>query len=361
MIILPFLLLIGLVLALDPYNILGVSRDADEKTIKSAYRQLSKQYHPDKNPAKDAHDKFIEVGQAYEILSDPQKKRNFDQFGNADGPGGFGGPGGGGGGFDFGDIFGQFFGGHGGPGGPGGGGGVRRGPDTQVTISMSLKDAFLGKDFGFDVEMNNICTTCLGSGSADGKKHVCDKCGGAGQILITRQMGPMIQRIQTVCDKCKGSGSSIANPCKNCHGKGTERAGRHYNVYISPGTPRNHHHVLEGEGDQSPEFVPGNMNLIFTEDDRESWGFRRIKDNLYRTEVLTAKEAMAGGWSHDIKFFDNETLTLKRAKGVAVMDGEVEVFKGHGMPVLNDEREFGNLFVEYRVVPMGGVATKDEL
>lgn len=357
MIILTLLyLFIGLILALDPYSVLGVPKDADEKTIRSAYRQLSKQYHPDKNPDKSAQEKFIEVGQAYEILGDPQKRQNYDKFGNADGPGGFGG--GGGADFDFGDIFGQFFGGqHGG----GGQRRVQRGPDTEVRLKMSLKDVFMGRDFDIDVEMNNICHSCEGSGSADGKKHTCDKCGGAGQIILTRQMGPMIQRMQTVCDKCQGKGHTIAHPCKHCKGLGTERKQRHYNLFIQPGTPRNHRHVLEGEGDQSPDFVPGNMNLVFEETSEENWGFLRIKDNLYRTEVLTAKEASNGGWSREIRFFDDETVTLKRNKGEAVMDGEIEMIKGHGMPRFNDDHEYGNLYVDYKVIPAWLASTKDEL
>lgn len=347
--------------AIDPYSVLGVPKDADEKSIKTAYRQLSKQYHPDKNLSPEAHDKFIEIGEAYDILNDPQKRRNYDQFGDANGSGGFGGAGGAG--FDFGDMFNQFFQGH--QGGFGGGHQhqrrVQKGPDTQVNVDITLKDLFLGKDLEFDVEMNNICGKCKGSRSADGKRHTCTKCEGRGVIMMRRQMGPIIQQFQSQCDQCGGKGQTIANPCTKCQGQGTERVSRHYNVYISPGSPRNHRHTLEGEGDQNPDFVPGNMNIQFRDVQTENWGFRRIKNHLYRTEVLTSVEANAGGWSLTIPFFDGETVTVKRGKNVPVIDGEVEAIKGHGMPHLDDDHEFGDLFVEYRVIPVGKSGRKDEL
>lgn len=349
-----FYILCGLVAAIDPYKVLGIGKDADEKTIKSAYRRLSKQYHPDKNLAADAHDKFIEIGEAYEILNDPQKKKNYDQFGNPDGQGG------GQGGFDFGDMFNQFF-----QGGAGGGQPRRRrGADTQVSLRLSLKDFFRGRDFGFDVEMNNICTKCTGSGSADGKRHTCTKCGGRGVITVRRQMGPMVQQFQTHCDACGGKGSTIANMCKTCGGGGTERKVRHYDIYIPAGTERNHVHVLEGEGDQNPEWDAGNLNVVFLEDSLNNWGYRRIGDNLYRTEVLSAREAFEGDWIREIPLFDEDTVTIKRGKGQVVIDGQVDVIKGHGMPLLNDDGEFGTLFVQYRVVPVGnggGGSGNDEL
>lgn len=360
MLLLSFLLFcLAFTTALDPYAVLGVPRDADEKTIKSAYKQMSKQYHPDKNLSPEAHDKFIEIGEAYEILNDPQKRQRYDQFGDVNGGEGFGG---GGANFDFGDIFNQFFQGQqGGFGGSGHQRRVQKGPDTQVNVAVPLKDAFLGKDLEFDVEMNNLCKKCKGSRSADGKKHTCSKCQGSGIVMMRRQMGPIIQQFQSQCDQCGGKGHTIAKPCTKCQGQGTERVKRHYSVYISPGTPRNYRHVMEGEGDQSPDFVPGNMNLQFRDTHTENWGFRRLHNNLFRTELLTSKEANSGGWTREIAFFDGETVTVKRNKNVPVIDGEVDVIKGHGMPIFNDEHDFGDLYVEYRVIPSGKSGHKDEL
>lgn len=355
MILLVYLTFIAaLVSALDPYSVLDIPKDADDRTIKSAYRKLSKQYHPDKNSLPDAHDKFIEIGEAYEILTDPTKKQNYDNFGDPNGRQG------GSMNFDFGDAFGQFFGGHRqqhhGP---------KRGPDTTVNLRQPLKDFFNGKDFEFDVEMNNICKTCTGTGLASKKKVTCKKCGGAGFVVVTRQMGPMIQRMQSPCDACNGKGQTIADPCKTCHGQGTQRKLRHYSVYFSPGTPRNHVHVLEGEGDQGPDFEAGNMILQLFEDTSENWGYRRLGDNLYRTEVLTSSEALAGGWKRELRLFDDETVTIRRKKGEVVIDGQVDVVKGHGMPILNDDGEYGDLYVAYKVLPLGKRATdtaaKEEL
>ncbi|GEQ72745.1 hypothetical protein JCM33374_g6433 [Metschnikowia sp. JCM 33374] len=333
---------------IDPYAVLGVARDADEKTIKSQYRQLSKQYHPDKNPDPEAHEKFIEVGEAYGILNDAEKRHNYDQYGDVNGP------------QHQGDPFNQFF--NGGHPGFGGQQQQRRGPDTQVIIHLSLQEFYLGKDADFGVQMQNICETCTGSGSADGKRKKCSKCKGSGVFVQTVNLGFMVQHIQSPCDQCQGSGSVIAKKCKTCGGAGAARAHRQYNVFVQPGTPKNHVHVLEGEGDQNPDWVSGNLNLRMVESQYDNWGFRRIGDNLYRTEVLTAKEATLGGWNREIAFFDDEFIDLKREKGQVVIDGQVDVITGHGMPSMHDHDEHGNLFIEYKVLPVGkGAYEKDEL
>ncbi|OBA23524.1 DnaJ-domain-containing protein [Metschnikowia bicuspidata var. bicuspidata NRRL YB-4993] len=339
---------------LDPYEVLGVPRDADDRTIKSQYRQLSKQYHPDKNPDPEAHERFLQVGEAYGILDDPQKRENYDKYGDPDG--GAGQQGG------FNDIFNQFF--HGGHAGFGGQRQQRqqRGGDTQVVVRLSLQDFYVGKDLEFSVHMLNICAACSGSGSADSKRKTCGKCSGSGMFTQTVQFGPMIQRVQTPCDQCQGSGSTIANKCQACGGARVQKAPRNYSVFVAPGTPKGHTHVLEGEGDQSPDWVPGNLNIRFVEAEHENWGFRRVGDHLYRTEVLTAQEAGAGGWQREIRMFDDEVVTLRRDKGHAVMDGQVDIIKGHGMPHAHDHDEYGHLYVDYKVLPVGAAALeKDEL
>lgn len=345
--------LLWFVAAIDPYNVLGISHDADEKTIKRAYRQLSKRYHPDKNPSPEAHDKFIEIGEAYEILNDPQKKQNFDTTGDPNG-------GGHGGGHHMNDFFNQFF-GHGGF--PGQGQPQKpRGQDVRVNLDVTLEDFYLGKDLRFSLELNNICLGCEGLGSADSETHKCKHCGGSGHTVVTRNFGPMVQRFQAVCEVCQGKGSVIKNPCKTCHGSGQERVIRNYNVFMPAGSPRGFRHVLEKEGDQHPDYIPGNLVLVFAEKSAENWGYRRISDNLYRTEILLAKEAQNGGWRREIDFFDDETVVLERAEGVSVRDGHVDTFKGMGMPSPNDDGQFGNLYVEYRVLNVGKVdKEKDEL
>lgn len=342
------LFLCAFVAAQDYYAILGLDRNADEKAIKLAYRLLSKEYHPDKNPSEEAHAKFIEIGEAYEVLSDSERRANYDRYGS-DGPGPQG---------DFGDMFQQFFGGFG-----GGQPGRRRGDNTQVNIRVPLVDFFRGRDVEFDVDMRNLCAECSGSGSADGKKHSCDKCQGLGFMRVTRQLAPgMVQTFSGPCDACGGKGTKIANACGHCGGHGIEVKTRHYSVYLSPGFSRDATQVLPGEGDQSPDWEPGNLIVSIGEDLGHSWGYRRVGCNLYRTEVLSAHEAAHGGWKRTVPFFDlhDEEIELLRPNGATVVHGETELVSGKGMPVGEDH---GDLYVEYVVVPAGGLGSgeKDEL
>ncbi|KAH3666416.1 hypothetical protein WICMUC_005684 [Wickerhamomyces mucosus] len=349
---------------LDYYKVLGISKSATDKEIKSAYRTQSKKFHPDKNPGDEAaHQKFIEVGEAYEILSDSSKKATYDKYGHEGlkNGGGGGQPGGGFGGFGGGfNPFGDFFG--------GGFGqqqqqrGKPRGHDTDVAIDITLKDFYLGVDFHFSVSMQNICDHCEGTGSADGKSHKCSDCGGSGIKIIKRQLAPgMFQQIQTTCDKCKGKGQTFKHHCKKCHGEAVVKEERSYDIYIEPGTQRNHIHVLNGESDHSPDYDAGNLRINIRESKTNNLGYRRRFNNLYRTQVLSLKEAITGGWSHEIEFFDSDTnITIKREKNQLVQNGEIEIIKGKGMPILDGAEEFGDLIIEYVIIYPGGVSDKEK-
>lgn len=353
------------------YQILGVDKSASDKEIKSAYRQLTLKYHPDKNPGDEAaHDKFIEIGEAYEVLSDATKRKNYDTFGDPNGQPQHN--------FDFGDIFGQFFGGHG---GAGGGGNrqpqVKRGSDANVDVHLSLKDFYRGKLVAFDVVMQNDCSVCDGTGSKDKQRHTCEKCQGTGQIIVQHQLAPgFAQQIRMACDVCGGTGKLVKDACKSCSGQGVVRGPRHYDVHLEKGQVRDSSIRLEGEGDKSPQWVPGDLIVRFREKFNDSWGYRRVRDNLYRTEVLSLKEALQGGWERHIPFLgevdgddeggDDEykEVVLKRAKGESVMDGQVEVVKGYGMPIVTDhdeEDKFGDLYIEYKVVLPGDSKAKESI
>ena len=203
---------------------MGVDRNADAATIKKAYRKLAVKYHPDKNPGdKEAEDKFKELGEAYEALSDPDKRAAYDRYGHQ----AFAGPGGGGrGGFhDPMDIFSQIFGGSFGGGfedifGGGGGrkrGGKQRGSDLRYDLEISLEEAATGVEKELEIERNVPCDSCNASGSkGEGGVKTCASCGGHG--VVARQAGIFIQ--QTTCPECRGAGEKIENPCETCHGEG---------------------------------------------------------------------------------------------------------------------------------------------
>ena len=204
----------------DYYEVLGLSKGASDQEIKKAYRKMAKKYHPDINKEPGAEAKFKEVNEAYEVLSDPQKKATYDQFGHAglDGGQGFGDFG------DFGDIFGSFFGG-----GFGGGSsrrqssGPRKGNDRFMQMRIDFMDAIFGKTESITIDVDEQCDECLGSGAktkADIKS--CSRCGGTGSVT-TQQRTPFgVFQSQSVCPDCNGTGKTIANKCPKCHGKGYE-------------------------------------------------------------------------------------------------------------------------------------------
>lgn len=358
-----FLLLLSSIISLviaagaDYYNILGVGRDADEKEIKNAYRQLSKKYHPDKNPGDEsAQHKFMEISNAYDVLMDSEKRDIYDRYGEDGLKNGAGArrPGGGGGGGGF-DPFGSFFGQQRGP---------PRGSDVQTEIQFDLTDFYNGRDYDFTVSILDICNDCKGTGSADGKQHTCNECKGRGRVLHQRNLGHgMFQRMEVQCPKCRGSGKEIKHKCKTCRGEGAYQQEKPFNVHLSPGSPRNFVEVFEGKGPAQPGIVPGDFKVVLKENPTTNKGYRRVGNNLYRTEALSLKEAMFGGWSRDIEFFDEyePMLKLSRKENVSVQNGEIEIIKGKGMPIVNSNDEFGNLFIEYLVVmPLGSKYLKKD-
>lgn len=350
------ILLVPFTLAQDYYAILGLSKDSSEKDIKSSYRQLSKKFHPDKNPGDDeAHHKFIEIGEAYEVLSDPEKRKIFDQYG-ADalkngGPGGPGGPGGGGFHDPF-DIFEQMF--NRGGGGAGGGFGHMqrpRGHNLKVREELSLKEYYSGATLEFALALNDVCDHCDGTGSADGKVTKCPDCQGRGVVIQVIRMGMMTQQIQQMCGRCSGKGSVIKNHCKVCQGNKVVKKQKPFRVEIPAGAPRQYTETRHGESDKGADFEPGDVFIEFHEKKTNNLGYRRRGQHLYRTEVLSAGEALKGGWLREVEFLDEKKkVKLSRPKNVVVHDGEVERVPGLGMPLPNGKQTFGDLFVQYVVV-----------
>ncbi|WP_300400760.1 molecular chaperone DnaJ [Nocardioides sp.] len=243
----------------DPYDLLGVARDADADTIKKAYRKLARQLHPDVNPDPATQERFKEVSQAYEVLSDPQKRQAFDRGGDPFG-GGFGGAGGQGAGFSFTDIMDAFFGGQGGQGGPGGRGPksrVRRGQDALIRIEIDLAEAAFGVSRELKVDTAVVCTTCHGDGAAPGSQPVpCETCRGVGEVAHVQRSFLGEVRTLRPCAACRGFGSIIPEPCRECSGDGRVRSRRTLTVKIPAGVDTGTRIQLSEQGEVGPGGGP---------------------------------------------------------------------------------------------------------
>ena len=236
----------------DSYEVLGVDRSASEDQIKKAYRQQAKKYHPDLNPGdKTAEEKFKEVNEAYEVLSDSEKKAKYDQFGHAGVDPNFGAGGYGGGSYnvdfgDLGDIFSSFFGGGArtrNPNAP------RRGEDAGATVVISFEEAAFGCKKNINVTRIEKCDTCGGSGAQAGSQpKTCPSCHGTGQINVSQRTPFGVMQSQRVCDQCRGTGKIIEKPCRSCGGKGKVRRTRSEDIKIPAGIDDGQTFVLRGGG-----------------------------------------------------------------------------------------------------------------
>ncbi|UEA17650.1 molecular chaperone DnaJ [Pasteurella canis] len=273
----------------DYYEVLGVERSADEKEIKRAYKKLAMKYHPDRTQGnKELEEKFKEIQEAYEILSDKQKRANYDQYGHAAfEQGGFGA--GGFSGADFGDIFGDMFGDI-----FGGGRGrqrVVRGDDLRYDLEISLEEAVRGTTK--DIQINTLahCDTCDGSGAEKGSKvETCPTCHGAGRVR--RQQGFFVT--EQVCPTCHGSGKKIENPCKTCHGDGRVHKKKNLSVKIPAGVDTGNQLRLSGEGAAGEHGAP-NGDLYVVVHVREHHIFERDGNNLYCEVPISFTMAALGG------------------------------------------------------------------
>ena len=243
----------------DPYELLGVSRDADADTIKKAYRRLARQYHPDVNPDAASKERFSEVSRAYEVLSDPQKRAAYDRGGDPFGGmgAGFGGQGAG---FSFTDIMDAFFGGGGGA-APGGGRGprsrVRRGQDALIRVEIELAEAAFGVARELKVDTAVVCTTCGGEGAAPGSHPVpCETCRGAGEVAHVQRSFLGEVRTLRPCAACRGFGTIIPDPCRECSGDGRVRSRRTLTVKIPAGVDSGTRVQLSEQGEVGPGGGP---------------------------------------------------------------------------------------------------------
>lgn len=272
----------------DYYEVLGVTKSASADEIKKAYRKLSKQYHPDINKEAGADEKFKEIAEAYEVLSDPQKKSRYDQFGHQDpGAGGFGG-GGGFGGFD--DIFSSFFGGGGrrDPNAP------RKGDDLQYRMNISFMDAVFGKETEIEIPKEENCTTCSGTGAKPGSDvTTCGTCGGVGEVnqAVDTPFGRMMNR--TTCRTCRGEGKIIKDKCTTCHGAGKVKVRKKIKVTIPAGVDDGQQLRVSGQGEPGFNGGPsGDLYIVFRVSNHEH--FERDGDDIYYELHITFAQAALG-------------------------------------------------------------------
>lgn len=278
----------------DYYEILGVAKNASQAELKKAYRSLAMKHHPDRNPGDaKAEESFKEAKEAYEVLSDEQKRAAYDQFGHAGvggaAGGGAGGFGGAGGNFSdvFGDIFGDIFGGRGG----GGGSRVHRGADLRYNLDINLEEAVAGTTVKIKVPTLVSCSTCNGTGAKKGSKPVtCSTCAGNGQVRI--QQG--FFSIQQTCPQCRGSGQIISDPCNTCHGEGRVRDHKTLSAKIPAGVDTGDRIRLSGEGEAGENGGPAG-DLYIQINVREHPIFAREDSHLYCEVPVSFVTAALGG------------------------------------------------------------------
>ncbi len=321
----------------DYYEVLGIQKGASEDEIKKAYKKLARKYHPDMNPGdKEAEEKFKEVNEANEVLSDPEKKARYDQFGFAGVDPNYGaGAGGGayGGGFDFGDlgdIFGSFFG--------GGFGGQRRNPNApqrgesiRASVSISFTEAAFGCEKSVTIERSEQCPTCKGSGCAPGTTpEVCPDCHGSGTVQTRRQTPMGVFASNGPCRKCGGTGRLIHQPCSDCRGSGAVRKRRTIKVNIPAGIDHGQTISLRGQGGAGKNGGPAG-DLLITIMVQPHEIFRRDGVDVFCEAPITFTQAALGA-ELEIPTIDGK---VKYSIPEGTQTGTVFRLKGKGVPVLN--------------------------
>ena len=332
----------------DYYEVLGVSKGASKDEIKKAYRKLSKKYHPDINKEEGADEKFKEISEAYEVLSDDNKRANYDQFGHAGAQGGFGSQGFGGGDFSgfsgggFEDIFSSFFGGASrqrDPNAP------RKGDDLQYTMTITFDEAVFGGKKEISIRKDVTCHTCNGEGAKPGtNKKTCSYCNGAGSVSV--EQNTILGRVRTeqVCPKCEGSGQEFEEPCPTCHGKGTENKTVKLEVTIPEGVDNEQQIRLAGEGSPGVNGGPsGDLYVVFRV--KPSEVFKRDGDDIYYDLNISFPQAALGDEVKIPTLNSNVVLTIpagtQTGKQFRLKDKGIKNVHGYG---------HGDLFVNIKVL-----------
>lgn len=333
----------------DYYEVLGVSKDADDAAVKKAYRALAKKYHPDMNPGDaEAEKKFKEASEAYAVLSDAEKRRQYDQFGHAAFEGGAGGAGGFGGfdfnGADFGDIFGDIFGDLFGGGGRRGGranNGSMKGANIRKSIRITFEEAVFGCKKELEVILKDPCTTCGGTGAKPGTSpETCPKCGGKGQVVYTSQsFFGTVQNVQT-CPNCGGSGKVIKEKCTSCSGTGYTSSKKKIEVTIPAGIDNGQSVRIREKGEPGTNGGPRGDLLVEVNVSRHPI-FQRQDMHIFSTVPISFAQAALGG---DVKIQTVDGAVIYNVKPGTKTDTKVRL-KGKGVPSLRNSAVRGDHYV----------------
>ncbi|XP_043718527.1 chaperone protein dnaJ A6-like [Telopea speciosissima] len=338
------------------YEILGVSNSASQDELKKAYRKAAIKNHPDKGGDPE---KFKELAQAYEVLSDPEKREIYDQYGEDALKEGMGG---GGASHNPFDIFESFFGG----GAFGGGGSSRgrrqkQGEDVVHTLKVSLEDLYNGTSKKLSLSRNILCPKCKGKGSKSGASGRCYGCQGTGMKVSTRQIGPgMIQQMQHVCPECRGSGEVISEKdrCPQCKGSKVTQEKKVLEVHVEKGMQHGQKIVFQGEADEAPDTITG--DIVFMLQQKEHPKFKRKYDDLYVEHTLSLTDALCG-FQFALTHLDGRQLLIKSNPGEIIKPGQHKAINDEGMPHHGRPFMKGRLYIQFNVeFPDSGVLSPDQ-
>lgn len=333
----------------DYYDVLGVSKNASQDEIKSAFRKLAKKYHPDVSKEPDAEAKFKEVQEAYAVLSDEDKRRQYDQFGHAafQNGGGAGGAGGFGGfdfsGFDYGDIFDNIFGGFGGGFSSGRSSSrARRGSDSLMRMKLTFEEAVFGCKKDIDLDVVEECSECDGKGGFG--EETCDKCHGSGTITTEQHtiLGSFLSK--TTCNKCGGTGKTYQKTCTHCHGNGRVKVNKELEVKIPAGVDNGSRLKLSGKGNSGSNGGPnGDLYIEFVVAEHDF--YVRDENDIYIEAPITVTEAILGCKKEIPTLYGNVTLTIPAGSE----SGEKHRIKGKG---INNEatHKKGDMYIVLKIV-----------
>lgn len=341
---------------LDYYEILGVSREDDADTIKKAFRRKARTCHPDVSDAPDAEEQFKKLNEAYDVLSDPQKKVQYDQFGTVGGPSGFGG----GGGYQqvniedlFGDLFSSFFGGV-----SGSAGSINLdGRDMQMRVNITLEEAAQGVKKDIIVDRLAPCEECGATGAAEGTKaETCPDCHGTGQVVTVKNTFLGAMQTATVCPRCHGTGSYVANPCPECEGSGRVVDRQTVTVNIPAGINSGQKIRKDGLGEAGVRGAKsGDLFLVIAV--KEHKVFEREGNNLHARLEISMTEAALGTTKRVPGLLEDVVVEIEPGS----MTGDTVRVKGAGMPIMRSDAKGDLVFHLQVVIPKKLTARQKEL